>query len=124
MSALGREIERVVERLRTLSAARLAAPAPPYGDRADAGRALAQHLADAAVGISAGSTPEPPPWRPVPRLAPFGVADQVAVTAQEFLDAADALDPWAPVWTPAGRRDLAGVVADVRQEVAAVRRAL
>src|SRR6476620_3361513 len=52
---LGRDIERVADRLRGLSEARLAAAAPPHASRAAAARATAQVLADAAAGLEAGA---------------------------------------------------------------------
>lgn len=88
------ELARVVDRLRSMSLARLAAPLPPYDSRADAAHALAQRLADAAAAV-AGQ-----PSRPLPRLGDPVVGDQVAVTGHDLLAAtaaaAAAAGPAAP----------------------------
>lgn len=78
------ELARVVDRLRSMSLARLAAPLPPYDSRADAAHDLAQRLADAAAAL-AGQ-----PCRPLPRLGDQVVGDQVAVTGHDLLAAGDA----------------------------------
>lgn len=76
------ELARVVDRLRSMSLARLAAPLPPYDSRADAAREIAQRLADAAADLAGDVR------RPVPRLGDQVVGDQVAVTGHDLLDAA------------------------------------
>jgi len=106
---LAAEIARVSDRLRTLPLARLSAPLPPYGSRAEAGHALAQRLAEAAQGIEGRDSPEPPVWRDVPRLADHAAGDLIAVTGHELLGALAAAAADAQVWTRAGRRPIAEV---------------
>jgi hypothetical protein len=100
---LAEEIRRVSDRLRMLPLARLSAPLPPYGTRAEAGHAVAQRLAEAAQGIEARDAPQPPAWREVPRLAEHGTADLIAVTGQDLLDALASAGADAQVWTRAGQ---------------------
>jgi hypothetical protein len=76
------EVERVSDRLRSLSLARLGTALPPHASRADAGHALAQWLADAAADLDGR-----PRW-PVPRLGDQTVGDQVAVTGYDLGQAA------------------------------------
>lgn len=79
------EIRTVAERLRRLSPARLRIPLPPYASRAQAGRTLAQRLADAAAGVAARDSDRPPQWREVPEIELFAVGEQVAVTGQDLV---------------------------------------
>ena len=81
---LAQEVERLADRLRTLSDVRLAKPLPPYASRADAARAVVQRLADAAAVL------EGRPVREVPRLPDLAVGDQVAVTGADLVVAARA----------------------------------
>lgn len=76
------EVERVADRLRSLSLARLAAPLPPDASRADAAHGLAQRLADAAADLEGRERID------VPRLGDHVVGDQVAVTGQDLVAAA------------------------------------
>jgi len=78
---LTREVDRVADRLRTLSAARLREPVAGYASRADAGRAAAQALADACAELEATVR------RRLPELADFAVGDQVAVTGADLVAA-------------------------------------
>jgi hypothetical protein len=87
---LGREVERLADRLRTLSDVRLARALPPYASRADAARAVVQLLADGAAGL------EGRPVREVPRLPDLAVGDQVAVTGTDLVVAAAASWPAEP----------------------------
>ena len=85
-------VERLAERLRTLSDVRLARSLPPYASRADAARAVAQLLADLAASLEgvdhpAGAAPAVAA-RTVPRLHDFAVGDQVAVTGHDLVRAA------------------------------------
>jgi len=91
------ELDRVVDRLRTMPLARLDAAWAPYATRADGARALAQRLADRAADLG-GS-----PRRVVPDVGAAAVGDQVAVTGADLL----ALDPSA--------EELAAVAADLRE---------
>lgn len=91
------ELDRVVDRLRTMPLARLDAPWPPYATRADGARALAQRLADRAADLGGA------PRRVVPDVGAAAVGDQVAVTGADLL----ALDP--------GPDDLAAMAADLRE---------
>jgi hypothetical protein len=93
------ELERIVDRLHTLSEARLARAFPPHPSVADAARELAQLLADTAASLEP-EPPDPAPagqWgdlgadgvgRRVPRLPDLAVGDQVAVTGHDVLLAA------------------------------------
>jgi hypothetical protein len=81
VARLEADLRRTVDRLRTLGLARLAASFEPEPTRADAARALAQRLADAAAEL------EGAPRRGVPRLADRAVGDQVAVCGQDLLAA-------------------------------------
>lgn len=76
------QLERTADRLRGLSLARLGAAFEPEPTRADAGRALAQRLADAAADLEGG------PRRELPRLADAAVGDMVAVCGRDVLLAA------------------------------------
>ena len=75
-------MERLSDRLRSLSDVRLARPLPPHASRADAAHALAQLLADGAARLEEG------PARAVPRLHDLAVGDQVAVTGHDLVAAA------------------------------------
>ena len=119
---LGRDIERVADRLRGLSEARLAAAAPPHASRAAAARATAQVLADAAAGLEAGGGL--PLWRELPVLVDLSAGDQVAVTGHDLLAAAGSAAPDDPVWARHGRRTAHDVLADAADDLAALRRLL
>jgi hypothetical protein len=86
------DLERTVDRLRSLALTRLAAPFEPEATRADAARELVQRLADLAADL------EGAPRREVPRLADRAVGDQLAVVGHDLAGAAaaaqrpDALD--------------------------------
>lgn len=71
---LEREIDLLVARLRHFTPARYAAPAPPFGTRADAAWHLAGQLV-AAAGVD----------RPLPPLPVMALADVIAVTGNELL---------------------------------------
>jgi hypothetical protein len=79
---LAAEVERLVRRLRALSDARMAQPAPPFATRAEVGRSAARLLAAAAALASEGQAA-----RPLPRLPDHAVADQVAVTGHDLVAA-------------------------------------
>jgi hypothetical protein len=125
---LAGEIARVSDRLRTLSLDRLSGPLPPYASRAEAGRALAQRLADAAQGIEGRGSGEPPSWREVPRLGDHAAGDQVAVTGQDLLAALAAAEAddevSAKAWTRAGRRPVREVAEDAAAALRELRLAL
>ncbi len=94
---LAADVRRVADRLRTLSAARLAGPpAPPedgmpsYRSRAQAARGAAQAMADAAAALEHAAVSHGGfQWRPLPELADFAVGEQVAVTGHDLLAALD-----------------------------------
>lgn len=90
------ELDRVVDRLRSMPLTRLAAPWPPYASRAAGARALAQRLADRAADVGGW------PRHRVPDAGDAAVGDQVAVTGADLL----ALDP--------SEADLAAIEADLR----------
>ncbi len=79
------ELDRVVERLRSMPLIKLAAAWPPYESRAAGARALAQRLADAAAILSGDQQ------YAVPDVGDAAVGDQVAVTGADLL-AIDAPD--------------------------------
>jgi hypothetical protein len=99
---LAQTVERLADRLRSLSDVRLARPLPPYASRAEAAHALAQQLADGAASV------EERPARLVPRLHDLAVGDQVAVTGQDLVDALRAAGPASD---PAARAAAAAVAA-------------
>lgn len=76
------DLRRTVDRVGSLALPRLAAAFEPEATRADAVRALVQHLADAAADL-AGE-----PRRVVPRLGDHAVGDQLAVCGHDLLAAA------------------------------------
>lgn len=78
------DLRRTVDRVGTLGLPRLAAAFEPEPTRADAVRALVQHLAAAAADL-AGE-----PRRTVPRLGDQAVGDQLAVCGHDLLAAATA----------------------------------
>jgi hypothetical protein len=134
---LAADVRRVVERLRTLSQAQLAAPAPPHPSRAAGARAVAQDLATAAQGIEDRASPDEPRWRTLPELADLAVGDQVAVTGHDLLAllrtprspgdhavVGSLVDPAETVWAPGSRRTAGEVVADAAARLATLRRLL
>lgn len=116
---LGRSVERLADRLRTLADTRLARPLDGGATAADRAHALAQALADAEQGIAGRAAKRPPAWRAVPRLGDLAVGDQVAVTGADLVAACGGLEADEAVWTRAGRAPasvaLARAVADVRE---------
>jgi hypothetical protein len=121
---LGRDIERVSDRLRGLSEARLAAAAPPHGSRAAASRATAQTLADAAAGLEAGGDPVAPTWRALPELSDLSAGDQLAVTGHDLLAAAQQAAPDDHAWARLGRRTAHLVLSEAAAALTALRRLL
>ena len=91
------ETARVVDRLRSMPVARLAAAWPPCASRAAGVRALAQRLADRAADLGGW------PRHEVPDAGVAAVGDQLAVTVQDLL----ALTPPAEV--------LAEIAAELRE---------
>jgi hypothetical protein len=102
-AALEADVRRVVDRLGGLSAAQLASMpppsadgGPPYFSRAQAARAVAQSMVDAAWAMEHAGY-----WgdrRVLPELADFACADQVAVTGHDLLAAMDLVAPDAVVY--------------------------
>lgn len=108
-AALTVEVDRIADRLRGLSQARLAEPVPGHASRADAARSTAQALADAAACIEAGlvaggdgaagrdgtagrdgaaDTGQVATVRHIlPALTDFAAGDQVAVTGHDLIAA-------------------------------------
>ncbi|HEX7189512.1 MAG TPA: hypothetical protein VF423_14925 [Actinomycetes bacterium] len=127
------DVRRVSDRLRSLSATRLASPPappeqywPPYESRAQAGRAAAFELARAAGALEAAAAgPLGREPRELPVLSDFAVGDQVAVTGHDLLAAMGLVPPDMTVWTgaiehgPAAQAvsDAAKVLADVRRRL-------
>lgn len=100
------QLGRTVDRLRGLSLDRLGAAYEPEPTRADAGRALAQRLADAARELEGG------PRRTLPRLADAAVGDMVAVCGRDVVEAA------------AGRPDSAPLLDGLADDLLELRRRL
>src|SRR5262245_30347927 len=126
------EIRAVAERLRRLSPARLRSPLPPYRSREQAGRALAQQLADAAAGVVARDCDQPPRWSEVPEIELFAVGEQVAVTGNDLVlelaalpagggaevgsgagEASGPLPRDIVIWTRTGQRPLSAVIDEL-----------
>ena len=130
---LAADVRRVSDRLRTLSAARLAGPPappedgmPPYRSRAQAARGAAQAMANAAAALElAAGGSGGFQWRPLPELADFAAGDQVAVTGHDLLAALELVSPDTDVYRdvlahgPArlGVEQAARLLADVRRRL-------
>jgi hypothetical protein len=121
---LARDVERVSDRLRGLSAARLAAAAPPYSSRTEAARATAQALADVAAGLEASREPVEPTWRTLPVLDDLSVGDQIAVTGHDLLAAARDAARGDVAWGRDGRCSAHDLVTDAAEALATLRRLL
>jgi hypothetical protein len=121
---LARDVDRLADRLRNLSQARLAAAAPPHPSRAAAARAAAQTLADAAAGLEAGPDPTGPTWRTVPDLGDFAVGDQLAVTGHDLIAAAESTQPDDDAWGHHGRRTAHEVLTEAADALETLRRHL
>ena len=124
VGVLAREVERVADRLRSMSDVRLGQPFPPTGTRALAALDLAQHLADAAQGVEERAAAVAPGLRVVPDVGVFALGDQVAVTGTDLVVAAGGLRPEDVVWTAEGRAPLSQVLEGATQAVRALRQAL
>jgi hypothetical protein len=122
--ALGRDVDRVADRLRNLSQARLSAAAPPHASRAAAARAAAQLLADASAGLEAREDSSGPTWRTLPDLGDFAVGDQLAVTGHDLLAAALTAQPEDAAWGHHGRRTAHEVLTEAADALDALRRHL
>ena len=97
---LASEVERVADRLRSMSQAKLTGPVLGHTSRAHAARSAAQALADAAAVIEAGCPVDAaalPAKRPVPVLSEFAAGDQVAVTGHDLILALEILALEAPL---------------------------
>ena len=121
-AALAADVRRVSDRLRTLSATRLATPPGPSADggpdhssRAADGRAAAQLLADAAADLEAAVAGVPPERRMLPVLPDLAVGDQVAVTGHDLLAALAAADP--PSAALLAARSATTALADLRRRL-------
>jgi hypothetical protein len=82
-ATLERELDRVLSRVRGLSLERLQRPDAQGITPAGRTHGCSQHLADLAADAVGRDR------RPVPVLAPHGVADQLAVTAHDVLAEGD-----------------------------------
>lgn len=139
---LAADVRRVADRLRSMSAARLAGqPAPPdpespglpYRTRAEAARlvatalaATAEELEAAAAGLGAPGGPGPLMGaRAMPVLGDFAAADQLQVTGNDLLAALDLVAPDAEVTFGNGVRssardrvtEAAALLADLRRRL-------
>ncbi len=119
---LDREAGLVVRRLREFTESRYAAAAPPLESRAAVARHLAQVLAVAAQGTESAGAAEEPDWRVLPELPVLALADAVALTANDLLDAL--ASPPESAWTPDGRRPVSMLAAGMLAEVLLHRRDL
>jgi hypothetical protein len=123
-SELARDVDRVADRLRGLSQARLAAAAPPHASRGAAARVTAQLLADACAGLEAGLNHVTPTWREVPELSDFAAGDQLAVTGHDLVAAAELVAPDDLAWARGGRRTAHELLAAAADALATLRRLL
>jgi hypothetical protein len=106
-SELATEVDRVADRLRSMSQARLegqVAPhgegMPPWGSRAKAGRGIGTWMSNVATSLEAAAVGESHPgWRGMPELNVFAAGDQVAVGGHDLLAAMDLVDPDLEVWS-------------------------
>jgi hypothetical protein len=121
---LAADVRRVSDRLRTLSATRLAAPVPPFDSRADAAQEAARVLAVAAQGVEDRASAAEPAWRTPQRLADLAAGDQVAVQGHDLLAVLARVDPADEVWAPGSRRTAREVVLGAAETLAATRRLL
>lgn len=77
------EVRRTAERLRSLSAVRLAAPLPDGRSRAAAAFALAQALTDRAAALAGR------PHRALPELPDLAAGDVLAVCGRDLVEQLD-----------------------------------
>jgi hypothetical protein len=118
------DVRRVADRLRSLSAARLAGAGASSPAPAEAGREIAQALADAALGVEERRREQPPRPRALPVLGDFAVGDQVAVTGHDLVAALDEVDPHDLVWSGPDRVPAAVLAHRVGSALAQLRRRL
>ncbi len=82
LSELAREVDRVADRLRVLTPARLERPVDPYGRSVAAvAAATAQLLADSAAALEAPAQGR----RQLPQLPGHALGDQLSVTGHDLL---------------------------------------
>lgn len=124
LTVLAREVERLADRLRTMSDVRLRQPLTPEATRASAVLDLAQALAEAAQGFEERAAALPPVWRVLPDAGVLALGDQVAVTGHDVVAAAAEVGPGEPVWSRAGRRSRDDVLSGLVGAVRALRQAL
>jgi hypothetical protein len=82
--------------------------------RADA-RALAQRLAEVAQGVEGRLAPSAPAPRKLPELPEHALADAIAVTGADALDALAAVPADEPVWLGVARRSAADALEQVSE---------
>ena len=82
----GRELHRVVDRLRTMPLAKLAAPWADFPSLASGGRALAQEVADRGADVAGIHR------HVVPDVGDAAVGDQVAVTGRDCIAVGSSAD--------------------------------
>jgi hypothetical protein len=129
---LAADVRRVSDRLRGLSTARLAAPPAPSADGwpahdscAQAGRAVAQELADVALALDAAADDVPYERRDLPVLSDLAAGDVIALVGHDLLAAMDRTGPDTPlrlgthVQQPAqhGVEHAARALADLRRRL-------
>jgi hypothetical protein len=121
VAGLAADVDRVADRLRSLSQARLLAPVPGHPSRVDAARAAAQALVEVAQGVEEGAADGAPVWRDLPRLGELAVGDQVAVTGHDAVAACAAAGPDGPGWDRGGRATADVLLARATEAVRALR---
>ena len=121
---LADEVRRLAERFSSMSDNRLARELPPYATRADAGRLVAQQLAEAGQGVEEREASTTPTWRQMPSLGDFAVGDQVAVTGTDLVTALDRLEDDVEVWSREGRISADVVAERLAAQLKALRLAL
>jgi hypothetical protein len=94
---LAREIARVHDRLRSMSADRLSLPIPGYVSRAAAAHATSRRLALLAQGVEQRMA-EHPDYREVPATEPSAIGDQVAVCGRDLLLACEGVTDGTRSW--------------------------
>jgi histidine ammonia-lyase len=113
---LAREIQRVHDRLRSMSEDRLALPIPGHDSRAAAAHATARMLSLIAQGIEQ-RVDDAPSYRELPWVE-TAVAEQFAVCGHDVLIAVAALSDAEPVWVGMERSQVGDAL---REAIAALR---
>ena len=119
--SLAREVQRLADRLRTLSDVRLRQAWSSSQTRAAAVLEVAQALAEVSQGIEERSAVREPCWRVLPDIGVLALGDQVAVAGTDVVVAASGVPADELVWCRSGPQPLGAVVAELGQTVRALR---